>query len=131
MLVGDLAIWLYEDLAGIKSDPAQPGFKHIVMKPHPVGDLTFARATHRSPYGLIVSEWKRAAGTFDWQITVPPNSTATVYIPTTDAASVTEAGKPVAKVKGVTFLRQDAGAAVYMVGAGNYQFSSTMPETIR
>ena len=40
MLVGDLVIWLYEDLAGIKSDPAQPGFKHIIMQPHPVGDLT-------------------------------------------------------------------------------------------
>ena len=131
MLVGDLAIWLYEDLAGIKSDPAQPGFKHIVMKPHPVGDLTFARATHRSPYGLIVSEWKRAAGTFDWQITVPPNTTATVYIPTADAASVTEAGQPINKVKGMTFLRQESGAAVYAVSAGNYQFSSTMPETIR
>ena len=129
MLVGDLAIWLYEDLAGIKSDPAQPGFKHIVMKPHPVGDLTFARATHRSPYGLIVSDWKRTDGAFDWQITVPPNSTATVYMPTTHAASVTEAGKPVNKVEGVTFLRQEAGAAVYTVEAGSYRFRSALSLT--
>ena len=59
MLVGDLVIWLYEDLAGIKSDPAAPGFKHIIMKPTPVGDLTFVKATHNSPYGLISSEWHR------------------------------------------------------------------------
>jgi alpha-L-rhamnosidase len=129
MLVGDLAIWLYEDLAGIKSDQAQPGFKHIVMKPHPVGDLTFVRATHRSPYGLIASDWKWANGAFDWQITVPPNTTATVYVPASDAASVTESGKPVTKVKNVKFLRQEAGTAVYEVGAGIYRFRSALPAT--
>jgi len=127
MLVGDLVIWFYEDLSGIKSDPAQPGFKHIVMKPHPVGDLNFARATHRSPYGLIVSDWKRADGAFDWQITVPPNTTATIYIPTADAASVTESGKPIKQVKGVTFLRQEAGAAIYTIGAGTYRFHAALP----
>ena len=126
MLVGDLAIWLYEDLAGIKSDPAQPGFKHIVMKPHPVGDLTSVRATHRSPYGLILSEWKRTARAFDWQITVPPNSSATVYVPTTAPASVTEAGHPAAKVKGVKFLRKENGAAVYEVGPGSYRFTAKL-----
>ena len=59
MLVGDLVIWLYENLAGIKSDPAQPGFKHIIMKPTLVGGLKFVKATHRSPYGLISSEWRK------------------------------------------------------------------------
>src|SRR5215469_15978065 len=59
MLIGDLLIWLYEDLAGIKSDPAQPGFKHIFMRPTPVGDLTWVNATHNSPYGKISSEWRR------------------------------------------------------------------------
>jgi alpha-L-rhamnosidase len=43
MLVGDLVIWLYETLAGIAPDPAQPGFKHIVMRPQPVGDLAFPK----------------------------------------------------------------------------------------
>ncbi len=59
MLVGDLGIWLYENLAGIKSDPEQPGFKHIIMRPEPVGDLRFAKASHRSPYGLIASDWQK------------------------------------------------------------------------
>ena len=36
MLVGDLGIWLYEYVAGIKPDPEQPGFKHIIMRPEPV-----------------------------------------------------------------------------------------------
>ena len=64
MLVGDLVIWLYENLAGIKPDPEQPGFKHIIMRPEPVGDLKFVKATHRSPYGLIASEWRRDGAEF-------------------------------------------------------------------
>ena len=71
MLVGDLGIWLYENLAGIKSDPEQPGFKHIIMRPEPVGDLQFVKASHRSPYGLIVSDWQKQDGGFRWNITVP------------------------------------------------------------
>ena len=53
MLVGDFVIWLFEDLAGICPDMEKPGFKHIVMRPQPVGDLTFVKASHLSPYGLI------------------------------------------------------------------------------
>ena len=60
MLVGDLITWLFEDLAGLRSDPARPGFKHVIMHPRPVGDLRFVRATHHSPYGLIASSWRKA-----------------------------------------------------------------------
>ena len=81
MLVGDLGIWLHEDLAGIKSDPRQPGFKHILMRPEPVSGLAFAKATHLSPYGLIASEWKRDGEVFRWAITVPANTTASVCMP--------------------------------------------------
>ena len=64
MQVEDFVIWLYESLAGIKSDPVIPGFKHIIMKPEPVDCLTFARASHRSPYGENRSEWKREGERF-------------------------------------------------------------------
>ena len=123
MLVGDLVIWLYENLAGIQSDPAQPGFKHIIMKPQPVGDLTFVKASHRSPYGMIRSEWRRGQEVFDWQITVPPNTTATVHVPARDAVSLRVDGKPLAKAAGVEFVRAESGRLVLNVVAGNYQFT--------
>jgi alpha-L-rhamnosidase len=110
MLVGDLVIWFYEGLAGIKSDPAQPGFKHIIMKPTPVGDLTFVKATHRSPYGLISSEWHRDGNKFDWQIEIPANTTATVVMPVGKSGRVTENGKPV--------------PATQELGSGKYHFIS-------
>jgi alpha-L-rhamnosidase len=84
MLLGDFLIWLYEDLAGIKPDPALPGFRHIVMKPVPVPGLDHVKAAHRSPQGWIRSEWRMDEGTFTWDVTIPANSRATVYLPGRD-----------------------------------------------
>jgi len=79
MLIGDLNIWLYEHLGGIR--PAAPGFKKIVIKPQPCGDLTWVRASHKSPYGMIETEWRRDYGHFRLSVTIPPNTTATVCMP--------------------------------------------------
>ncbi|HVU38444.1 MAG TPA: family 78 glycoside hydrolase catalytic domain [Opitutales bacterium] len=122
MLVGDLVIWLYEDLAGIAPDPAQPGFKNILMKPVEAGDLSFVKASHRSLYGLIESEWHRDATGFRWHIAVPPNSTATVFVPANSADSVREGGRKTEGRPGVKFLRFENGRAVYQLDAGTYEF---------
>ncbi|HWW03245.1 MAG TPA: family 78 glycoside hydrolase catalytic domain [Candidatus Acidoferrum sp.] len=124
MLVGDLGIWLFENLAGIKPDPAQPGFKHIVMRPEPVGNLRFVRATHHSPYGLIASEWKKDPKRFRWNIVVPLNTTATVYVPARSAEAVKESGRPASRARGVKFLSMENGRAVFEVGSGHYRFES-------
>jgi alpha-L-rhamnosidase len=124
MLVGDLGIWLYENLAGIKSDPEQPGFKHIVMRPEPVGDLQFVKASHRSPYGPIASDWQKKDGVFRWDITLPANTTATVYVPATSAESVTEKGKQAVQAQGVKLVKVENGRAVFSVGPGSYRFES-------
>jgi alpha-L-rhamnosidase len=128
MLVGDLVIWLYENLAGIKTDPGQPGFKHIILQPQPAGDLKFVKATHRSPYGLIVSDWKKDGGTFDWQIAIPANTTATVYLPAKSIERVLESGMFARNAEGVKFLRMENGRAVFNVGSGKYHFVSEWPQ---
>lgn len=116
MLIGDYVVWLYEDLAGIKTDPQRPGFKHILMKPMPIGDLTFVSATHESPYGLISSEWHRKGKKFDWQIEIPANTTATVFVPAASLEAVSGQGaKP---------LRFENGRAVFELGSGKYRFVS-------
>jgi alpha-L-rhamnosidase len=126
MLVGDLVTWFYENLAGIRPDPARPAFKHIIMRPTPVGDLTFVRASHKSPYGKIVSDWKRDAVRFTWNLTVPANTGATVFVPAKESASVTESGKPADQAPGVKYLRVEADAAVFEVGSGSYHFVSSL-----
>lgn len=126
MLVGDLIIWLYESLAGIQSDPAAPGFKHIVMKPVVVGDLGFVTATHHSPYGFIASHWRRDRRHFAWEITVPPNTTATVWVPAHAEAQVSESDRPVGQSSGVEVLRRESDYMVLKVAAGSYRFESDL-----
>jgi len=124
-LVGDLCTWLHETLAGIKSDPDRPGFKHIVMRPEPVGDLTFVHATHRSPYGLIASSWEKDASGFHWSVTIPVNDSATIYVPATSAKAVKENGQPPRRSRGIKSLGMQGGRAVFIVGSGSYHFDST------
>jgi len=111
-------------VAGIRSDAARPGFKHILMRPTPVGDLQFVKATHRSPYGLIASEWKKDGGTFSWNVTVPPNTAATLSVPARNLASLTEGGQPVTLERGLKFLRMEDGCVVLRAGSGRYSFLS-------
>ena len=61
---------------------------------------------------------------FTLAVTIPANTTATVFVPATNPGAVTESGKPAAQVEGVTFLRQEDNRAVYQVGSGNYRFAS-------
>ena len=124
MLIGDLVIWFYEYLTGIAPDDANPGFKHIVMRPHPVGDLKWVKASFRSPYGLVRSEWQKEAGVFHWQITVPPNTTATVYVPAEKAEAVTESGKSAKDADGVKLVGTEDDRAVFQVTSGTYRFTS-------
>jgi alpha-L-rhamnosidase len=124
MQVGDLGIWFYEYLAGIRPDPEKPGFKHIIIRPYPVSDLTFVKASHKSMYGLIASHWKREGDRLQLDVTIPANTTATLYLPTKDPQSVTESGQSAANANGVKFLRLEGGAAVYELESGSYSFSA-------
>jgi alpha-L-rhamnosidase len=126
MLVGDLVMWFYEYLGGIRPDPSAPGFKQIILKPVPVEGLDYVRATHESLYGTIACAWKRKSGKFDWTVTIPPNTTATVHIPTSDVASVKEGGMPLVDAKGVSEVRESDGAVICTVGAGTYAFETVL-----
>ena len=124
ILSGNLEAWCYQTLGGINYDPERPGFKHIILRPRPVGDLTFVESSHRSLYGPISSDWKIEGEAFVWNVAVPPNTTATVYVPATDAASVMEGNKPAGQSEKVRFVRMLDGSAVYFVGSGIYKFRS-------
>src|SRR5690606_36835972 len=67
MMLGDLLVWYYENLAGIKSKAN--GFQTIVMKPELIDGLNTVDASYNSLYGKIRSSWKREKDTFEWQVT--------------------------------------------------------------
>jgi len=123
---GAVGAWMYAVIGGIDLDPDQPGYKHIIMRPRPGGGLTSARAELQSVYGTIRSAWTWENGNFEWRITIPANTTATVYIPAKDRSGLTESGQPVNNVNEITFLRMEHGCAVFAVKPGSYTFSTDM-----
>jgi alpha-L-rhamnosidase len=127
---GAVGEWMYHTVAGIDIDPERPGYKHTIMHPQPGGGLTWAKDTYQSLYGPITSDWKLAEGRFEWTVAVPPNTTATLYVPTSDASSVTEGGQPAAKAQGIKFVRSEAGYAVYEIGSGQYQLSAAASPSV-
>ncbi|MCY1722050.1 glycoside hydrolase family 78 protein [Prolixibacteraceae bacterium Z1-6] len=78
---GAIGNWLYQKVAGIQSSAANPGYKEIIIKPEISDRLTFAKATLNSLYGTIESGWKIENNTLKLKVTVPPNTTAKIYIP--------------------------------------------------
>jgi alpha-L-rhamnosidase len=100
-LGGNINAWLFESIAGLRADPTIPGFKHIIIQPNLVGDLTWAKAHYDCMYGRIVSQWKLDGNKLTMDVTIPANTTATVYIP----------GRSDSPIE---------------IGSGSYQFHSTI-----
>ena len=92
---GAIGDWLYRVVAGINADWAQPAYKHTIFRPQPPADnrLTFAKASLHSPYGLVSSEWHIIEKEFTLEVIVPPNTTATVYLPGESEGHQVSSGK--------------------------------------
>jgi alpha-L-rhamnosidase len=121
--LGSCGEWLYDSVAGIRWDIEQPGYKHIILRPLPPPEtqIIWAKGTLGSVYGKITSDWKIEDGTLSLNISLPPNTTATLYIPTRPGDKVLESGKQ--KSEGVQFLRNEDHASVYEVQSGSYSFT--------
>lgn len=137
---GAVGRWMMEDLAGINIDAGQPGFKHIIIRPQPAGDLTWASASYASMYGDIRSEWHRSGDGITLDVTIPANTTATVYVPTLgqssyrlleDKACIRAAhkgakplfGPSIKRRPGITQVSEEGKFVKCEVGAGKYRFS--------
>jgi alpha-L-rhamnosidase len=120
--VGD---WLYQVVAGIELDPQRPGYSHFLLQPQPGTVLTSARGAHHSPHGEIVSSWKRTENSFEWEVTVPPNTSATARFPVPAGAEISEQGKPITESTGVTKGKADGVTPVFELASGTYQFHAS------
>ncbi|MGB9604181.1 MAG: alpha-L-rhamnosidase C-terminal domain-containing protein, partial [Limisphaerales bacterium] len=103
-------------------DPQNPGFKHIIMKPHPVQGLSYVKATYRSLHGRISSNWQKQGNTFLWEIEIPPNTSATVFVPVNEKTKITESGVLAEKSASVQYLGRNADRAIFKIGSGLYRF---------
>ncbi len=121
---GAIGEWMVRVVAGLDVDPQAPGYKHILIQPQPGGRLGRVQAKLDSMYGEVEVEWQVTdRGVFLLNVTVPANTTATVRIPFTQLAEVTEGGQPLAEAGGVRRAAQDGDAAIVEIGSGRYAFA--------
>ena len=120
--------WFIEGLAGIRPDPEGPGYKRFLIKPGVLKDkpLDGVKARFESPYGTIRSEWRIRNGTLALTVSVPPNTTCTLYVPTQDPGSIKEGNMPLQKAPGVKHLRDEKGCSVLELQPGQYNFEAAL-----
>ncbi len=116
MLLGDLIIWYYEDLAGIKNHPESIAYKKLLMQPKFPDGLTHVKASYQSVYGEIRSEWKRNEDAFSWEITLPPNTSAVVKLPK-EMGIADPSGEGIREV-----MHTEEGVEIE-IGSGSYYFT--------
>jgi alpha-L-rhamnosidase len=117
-MFGSIDEWFYRSLLGINA--AKPGFSKVVIKPHPAGDLTWAKGSYASVSGTIGCEWKRSIYAFELKVSIPANVQAEVWILCGEDLPLRESGKlyPVKKYEN--------GYAVVELGSGSYSFESDL-----
>jgi alpha-L-rhamnosidase len=118
--VGD---WLYRYVAGLSKDPDIPGYKKIVIKPCITPDLRYAKASYHSVYGMIASHWTLQDGVCNLQVSVPPNTSASIYIPNVSPKKITEGDIRIDEIPDVVFSGIENSFSVLKVGSGTYSFT--------
>ena len=121
---GAVGEWLYAWALGLQLDEANPGWKHFTVRPQPGGGLEWARGSYHSIRGEIAVGWHLEGDNLSLTVTLPANTTATLWVPTSDPSSVREGGQPLTEVKGISAITEQPGALVLEVGAGSYQFTA-------
>lgn len=122
--IGAVGEWMYRVILGINNDDAKPAYEHFVIRPYPGGGLTWAKGSYNSIRGKIESSWRVEGGGVKLDVTIPANTSATVYVPAKNAESVLEGGASASQAAGVQFVRMDGSAAVFEVQAGKYSFAA-------
>jgi alpha-L-rhamnosidase len=126
---GAIGEWMYQVVAGLELDPAEPGYKHVRVQPRPGGGLTSAEARLRTLYGETVAGWALADGRLTVSAVVPPNARGSVRLPGAALAGVSEGGGPLSRAAGVRAATQDGPDIVVEVGSGSYRFTYTPDAT--
>jgi alpha-L-rhamnosidase len=122
---GAVGQWMMAHSLGIERDA--PGFRAFILQPEPdpTGVMTSAEGYYESMYGKISSSWKIDGKTLTFRATVPANTTATLYLPTSSEESVKDGAARARNANGVTFVRYENGKAVYTLKSGSYTFTAS------
>jgi alpha-L-rhamnosidase len=122
IMFGEISAWLFKGLGGIFPDEEQPGFKNIILKPNFVTGLAQFEAKHNGPYGTIISSWKKSEGKVVYNVIIPANSTATLYLKDNQ---ILENGNKLSESKNLQIEKNGNDLLKINLKPGNYVFSIT------
>lgn len=115
MILTQIDEWFHTGIAGIRQEPGSVGFRRLLIRPKPVGDLLWAEGHYRAPAGRIETRWRRDGADFTLTVRIPPNTSARVQLP----GRVSCRGSP-----GVA--GENAAGAVFSAGPGTHTFTSDL-----
>jgi len=120
---GAIGDWMYRVSAGIET--MGPGYRHIIIQPHPTNKLTYSKASFESPYGTIASGWERRDGKVKVKVIIPANTIATIILPVASADKVTESGKQLSQNIYLKNIKTSDRKLIMEAGSGDYSFEIT------
>jgi len=119
---GAVGEWMYNHIGGLRIDPENPGYKHILFHPHPGGGLTSAKAEFFSRYGMIKSNWEIKGDMFHYEVVIPANTTGTITLPEASSTNLLLNEKKL-KSDMQEKLQQTEAVMQLTLGSGTYRFS--------
>jgi alpha-L-rhamnosidase len=114
--------WIFKTLLGINTDPENPGFKRIIVKPYIPDDMAYAKGSTRTIKGLVESAWEKENGKIILKVSIPANTTALVYLPASDPSNIKEGDNDANKSSGVSYRGVEDGEIIYEIESGEYRF---------
>ena len=107
--------WITAYQLGIQADPAAPGYRHMILQPTVGGSFDFVRGSVETPYGTVTSGWTAEDGVMTaYEVTIPANTTATLYLPAVLTAEGAESAG--------TVTHNGADCTVFELPAGTWSF---------
>jgi len=128
IMFGSIDAWFYRVLAGISC--LSPGWGKIQVRPHVLGELTFAEAAVKTVRGTVSVSWRRDDDSFTMDLQVPVGCESVIWIPLLwKGASIREGdsviwerGKKTETVKDISFTGVDGMHAGFRSGSGTFRF---------
>jgi alpha-L-rhamnosidase len=115
---GAIGDWMYRVSAGIET--MGPGYKHLILQPHPSKKLTYSKASYESSYGTVASGWERKGTKITVSVKIPANSVATIVLPVNSISKATENGKSISENKNFSDIRIENNRLLFKAGSGDY-----------
>lgn len=124
MMLGHLMEWFYSGLAGIQQTADSKGYRHILINPGVVGDITWVDAAYKSINGEITCKWKIDNGNFSLEVIIPGNTTATIVFPNADPGKIVDGVTPIATSASIKNIHVDGNKTYFDITSGKYYLVS-------